>query len=148
MQMAPSISIIAILYRFSWRKNLSFCSDKADMNQEFSGTEDLKIKNIFYEDRTIKMNLKEKKCIQSVGYIDAKIMIASVTHSDKYVTGHAEPHSTIVLIGDDMVIGSGRVDKYGKFSIHTYNHLKDNSIIKAQVIFDGFYQDSITIHVN
>ncbi|WP_260632142.1 Ig-like domain-containing protein [Bacillus bingmayongensis] len=131
-RMLPSNSVIAALYRFSWRKNLSFSPEKADRNQAFQGMEEG----------------TEKKRIQSVDYIDTKIMVDSVTRSDTCVTGHAKPHSTIVLTGDNLLIGSERVDKNGEFCIHTRNHLKDHSIIKAQVILDGFYQESIMIHVH
>ncbi|MCI0766833.1 Ig-like domain-containing protein [Bacillus sp. TL12] len=130
-QMLP-YGFIDILYRFGWQKNLSFRPQKADMNREFPGMEDV----------------TEKKNIQSADYVDAKIIIDSVTHDDKYVTGHAKPYSTIVLMNGDVLIGSGRVDKYGKFRICMCNHLKKYSIIKAQVIFDGSYQESVTIHVN
>ncbi|MEN1939092.1 hypothetical protein AAIE21_27115 [Paenibacillus sp. 102] len=130
-QMLP-YGFIDILYRFSWQKNLSFSPQKADMNREFLGMEDV----------------TEKKSIHSVNYIDTKVIVDSVTHNDKYVTGYAKPYSTIVLMNGDVLIGSGRVDRYGKFRIHTYHHLKEHSIIKAQVIFDGFYQESVTIHVN
>ncbi|MDZ5606187.1 Ig-like domain-containing protein [Bacillus pseudomycoides] len=131
-RMLPSNSVIAALYRLSWRKNLSFSPKKSDRNQAFQGMEEG----------------TEKKRIQSVDYVDTKIMVDSVTRSDTCVTGHAKPHSTIVLTGDNLLIGSARVDKNGEFCIHTRNHLKDHSIIKAQVILDGFYQESIMIHVH
>ncbi|MEI4619899.1 Ig-like domain-containing protein [Bacillus cereus] len=130
-QMLP-YGFIDILYRFGWQINLSFSPQKADMNREFPGIEDV----------------TEKNNIQSVDYIDTKITVDSVTHNDKYVTGYAKPYSTIVLMNGDVLIGSGRVDKYGKFRIHTYHHLKEHSIITAQVIFDGSYQESVMIHVN
>ncbi|MBJ8204949.1 hypothetical protein JDS91_27115 [Bacillus cereus] len=62
--------------------------------------------------------------------------------------GYAEPFSTILLTSDDEFIGSGRVNKEGEFNIYTYDYLKYYSMIKAQVIYNGSYQVSITVNIH
>lgn len=81
-------------------------------------------------------------------YKISKPILDSILQSDNYVIGYAEPFSTILLTSDDELIGSGRVNKEGEFNIYTYDYLKYYSMIKAQVIYNGSYQGSITVNIH
>ncbi|MBE7118376.1 hypothetical protein [Bacillus cereus] len=126
---------ITTFYRFSWLGSFAFSSEKVSSNRAFSRVEELNA------------NLYEKKCIDSVSNIHEEIAIDFVKYGDNYVSGHAEPYSTIVITSGDMLVGSGRVNEYGEFKIYTNNYLEEYLIIEIQLILGGFYQESITVKV-
>ncbi|GAB6445633.1 MULTISPECIES: hypothetical protein [Bacillus] len=109
--------------RFSWLGNIAFSSEKSNVN------------------------LYKKKCIGPINNMHQKITIDSVEYDDNCVLGRAEPHSTIVITSGDMYVGSGRVNKYGKFKIYTNDYLGGDLVIEIQLIMGGFYQESITVKV-
>jgi hypothetical protein len=126
---------ITIFYRFSWLGSFAFSSEKVSSNRAFSRAEELNA------------NLYERKCIDSVSNIHEEITIDFVEYGDNYVSGRAEPHSTIVITSSDMYVGSGRVNKYGEFKIYTNDYLEGDLVIEIQLIMGGSYQGSIAVKI-
>ncbi|KAA0743411.1 hypothetical protein DN389_21840 [Bacillus sp. AY3-1] len=126
---------ITTFYRFIWLRNVASSSEKVSKNQTLLRAEE-------QDD-----NLRNKKYIDSVTKIHKEINIDFVKCGANYVSGCAEPHSTIVITSGDMYVGSGRVNKYGEFKVCTNDYLERNLVIEIQLIIGGFYQESITVKI-
>ncbi|GMR64793.1 TPA: hypothetical protein QCX34_001287 [Bacillus anthracis] len=121
--------------RFNWLGNVAFSSEKVSRNRVLSRAEERDDK------------LRNKKCIDSVTKIHKEIKIGFVKYGANYVSGCAEPYSIIVITSGDMLVGSGRVNKFGEFKIYTNDYLEEYLVIEIQLITGGFYQGGITIEV-